>query len=63
MRELCNAFVRRNGPRPTIPQMVKSYRIVARGKEAIMIDAGADSLFEARVFEDLVFAAKALVET
>jgi len=62
MRELCNAFVRRNGPRPTVPQMVKSYRMVARRKEAIMIDAGAYSLFEARVFEDLVFAAKALVE-
>jgi hypothetical protein len=60
MRELCNAFVRRNSPRPT--QMVKSYRMVARRKEAIMSDAGADSLFEARVFEDLVFAAKALVE-
>jgi hypothetical protein len=62
MRELCNAFVRRNSPRPTVHRMVKSYRMVARRKEAIMSDAGADSLFEARVFEDLVFAAKALVE-
>jgi hypothetical protein len=35
---------------------------VARRKEEIMIDAGAESLFEAIVFEDLVFAAKALVE-
>jgi hypothetical protein len=42
--------------------MVQSYRMVARRKVEIMMDAGADSLFEARVFEDLVFAAKALVE-
>jgi hypothetical protein len=35
---------------------------VVRRKEEIMIDGGAESLFEARVFEDLVSAAKALVE-
>jgi hypothetical protein len=43
--------------------MLQSYRIVARKRVEILTDAGADSLFEARVFEDLVFSAKALVET
>ncbi len=62
MRELCNAFVRRKGPRPTVPQMVHSYRTVARRKQEIMSDAGANTLFEARVFQDLVFVAKTLVE-
>jgi len=32
-------------------------------KEEIMMDAASDSLFEARVVEDLVFAVKALGET
>lgn len=62
MRELCNAFVRRSGPRPNVPQMMRTYRLISRGKEAIMKNAGADNLFEARVFEDLFFATKAAVE-
>jgi hypothetical protein len=42
--------------------MVHSYRTVARRKQEIMSDAGANTLFEARVFQDLVFVAKTLVE-
>jgi hypothetical protein len=42
--------------------MVKSYRRVALRKEAIMSDAGSYSPFEARVCEDLIFAANALLE-
>ena len=62
MRELCNAFVRRRGPRPTVPQMMQTYRIISQRKAAIMSSAGSNSLFEARVFEDLYFATRAAVE-
>ena len=59
MRELCNAFVRRRGPRPTAPQMMQTYRIISQHKAAIMASAGSSSLFEARVFADLYFATRA----
>jgi hypothetical protein len=50
MHELCNAFLRRTGPRPTVPQMMQTYRIISQRKAAIMASAGSNSLFEARVF-------------
>jgi hypothetical protein len=59
MRELCNAFVRRSGPRPTVPKMMHNYRRVVRQLEDVLANAGASSVFEARVFEDLCFVARA----
>ena len=57
MRELCNAFVRPHY-QPTVPEMMSIYRIVNRQLATIMADAGAESLFEARAFQDLCYAAK-----
>ncbi len=62
MRQLCNAFVRRRGPQPTVPEMMKTYRLVSRRVDAIMANAGARSIFEARVFADLSFAAQTTVK-
>ena len=59
MRELCNAFVRRRGPRPTVPEMMRTYRRTSRQVTDVVRNAGAQSVFEARVFEDLCFVAKA----
>ena len=58
MRELCNAFVRRQGPRPTVPAMLRTFAIVNSQIGKIRKAAGASSVFEARVFDDLCFAAK-----
>jgi hypothetical protein len=58
MRELCNAFVRR-GPQPSVPQMMQTYRRVARLLYGVLRNAGANNPFEARVFKDLCFFAKA----
>jgi hypothetical protein len=59
MRELCNAFV---SPvkQPTVPQMMKMYRELRRDSGRILKNAGAHSLFTARVFSDLCLAAAAL---
>jgi hypothetical protein len=62
MRELCNAFVRRRGAVPSVPDMMKTYRRVVRQLDDVVVNAGANSLFEARVFEDLCFVARAIVE-
>ena len=62
MRELCNAFVRTGGSRPTVPQMLRTDNVITRAKRAILTDAGTENLFEARVFEDLVFITKEIVE-
>ena len=61
MRELCNAFVRSEALRPTVPEMMRTYRRVSHKVGAITAAAGARSLFEARVFDDLCFAAKAAI--
>lgn len=57
MRELCNAFVRRKF-RPTVPKMMRAYRQVSRQVDAVRTSAGSESIFAARVFEDLCFVAK-----
>ncbi len=57
MRELGNAFVR-DGAMPAVPQMMNAYRIVSRKAGAIQQAAGSQSLFEARTFKDLCFAAR-----
>ena len=59
MRELCNAFVRSPALRPNVPEMIRTYGRVSRKLGAIMIAAGAQSVFEARIFDDLCFAARA----
>ena len=61
MRELCNAFVR-PANQPTVPEMMNTYRAVSRRLTKIMEDAGAERLFEARVFKDLCFATKIAAE-
>jgi hypothetical protein len=61
MRELCNAFVRR-GPQPGVPQMLRTYRRVRGQVDEVMRVAGATSLFEARVFKDLCFVARAIAQ-
>ena len=55
MRELCNAFVR-NQKRPTVPLMMGVYRKLRRRLPLIQQTAGAASLFEARVFDDICIA-------
>jgi hypothetical protein len=61
MRELSNAL-RRPGNQPTVPEMMSTYRVIARRSARIMSDAGAKSLFEARVFQDLCYEAKVQVD-
>ncbi len=60
MRELCNAFVRESS-RPQVPEMMKTYRAVSRQQERIILDTGAQSLYEARTFTELCFAAGATI--
>ena len=62
MRELCNAFVRPRGPRPSVPEMMHTYRRVVRRLDHVMKMDGASSVFEARVFEDLCFVARAYAD-
>ncbi len=59
MRELCNAFIRPRGPRPGVPEMMHTYRRTVSQLDDVMRVAGASSVFEARVFEDLCFVARA----
>ena len=61
LSSLCNAFVGRT-PRPTVPRMKTVYRRLRRAIPDLKLNAGANSLFEARVFNDLVVAARALWE-
>lgn len=59
MREVCNAFV---SPvrQPTVPQMMSMYRELRKDSQRILENAGAQSLFTARVFSDLCLAAASL---
>lgn len=59
MREICNAFVRTRAARPAVPEMMQTYRGLSRKLNVITAAAGARSVFEARIFDDLCFAAKA----
>ncbi|QEE27018.1 hypothetical protein FTW19_02735 [Terriglobus albidus] len=53
MRELCNAFVRRSY-RPTVEQMMQTYRKTRQLVPEMLRRTRARSLYEARVFEDLI---------
>jgi len=57
MRELANAFQRTRN-RPSVPEMMRTYRILSRSSARIIADAGAKDLFEARAFQLLCFEAK-----
>jgi hypothetical protein len=61
MREICNAFVRSRAARPTVPEMMRTYRGLSSKLNEITAAAGARSVFEARIFDDLCFAAKAAI--
>jgi hypothetical protein len=60
MREMCNAFVAA-GRQPNVPQMMKMYRSLREDLPRVKARAGASSLFEARVFSDLCYAAATFV--
>lgn len=59
MREVCNAFVS-SGTQPTVPAMMKMYRELRRTSPQILKNAGARSMFTARVFSDLCVVAAGL---
>ncbi|MGA7414967.1 MAG: hypothetical protein WBW33_31145 [Bryobacteraceae bacterium] len=61
LRELGNALVR-NADQPTMAQMYLVYRRIKIASPLIMKNAGAKSLFEARVFRQLVVLARTYVE-
>ncbi len=56
MRELCNAFVRREN-RPRVPQMMNSYRALRRVRPTIKQNSGTDNVFTATMFEELITTA------
>jgi hypothetical protein len=58
-RELCNCLVRTEH-QPTVPEMMRVYRGMSRSVPEILRAAGTKSVFEARVFAELVLAAQAL---
>jgi hypothetical protein len=58
MRELGNAFVRQSrNERYSVPEMMRTYRVVSSLVADILQETGAHSLFEAGVFRRLCFAA------
>jgi hypothetical protein len=59
MRELCNAFVRRTRG-VTVPGMLDINRELKKQVPDLMRGAGAASVFEPRIFDDLLFAATEL---
>ncbi len=59
MREVCNAFVS-SGTQPTVPSMMKMYRELHRTSPQMLRNAGARSMFTARVFSDLCVVAAGL---
>ena len=59
MRELCNAFVRRRHA-VTVPEMLSIHRELKKQIPDLMQRSGATSVFEARIFDDLLFAATEL---
>jgi len=62
MREICNVFISPS-IQPSVPQMLRMYRILAKGIPSILSNAGTDNLFTSRVFSDLCLAAAALRES
>jgi hypothetical protein len=55
---LCDIFVRKNR-QPSVQQMYRIYLVLRRNLPRIMRQAGARHPYGARVFQDLIFAARA----
>src|SRR5205823_1215110 len=55
---LCDVFVRKTR-QPSVQEMYRIYLILRRNLPTIMKQAGARDPYSARVFRDLVFAARA----
>jgi len=53
---LCDMFVRKQ--QPSVQEMHRIYRVLRRNLPRIMRDAGARDPYGARVFRDLIFAAR-----
>ncbi|MBT9329453.1 hypothetical protein [Paracidobacterium acidisoli] len=59
MRELRNAFVRRRN-QPDVPQMMENYEALRKLLPGLRRQTGAETLFEAGVFNDLITVAARL---
>jgi hypothetical protein len=59
LREICNAF-QSPAIQPTVPQMASMYRALRGSVPSILQNAGAQSMFSARVFSDLCLVAAGL---
>jgi hypothetical protein len=59
MRELCNAFVRRK-TRVSVPEMLELHTELKKQVPDLIRRSGAASVFEPRIFEDLLIAAAGL---
>ena len=57
LNALCNAFVSRT-QRPTVPRMQSVYRLLRKAIPDLQRDVGAQDLFQARIFNELVVAAR-----
>jgi hypothetical protein len=62
LRELRNIF-RRTRNQPSVPEMMSTFQSISRKSTGILAAAGATSLFEARVFQDLCYEARVAVES
>ena len=59
MRELGNCFIRHSkSDQPTVPEMLRTYRTVAKLVPDIQRQTGAVSLYEPVIFKQLCFAAR-----
>jgi len=58
---LCNAFVSRT-QRPTVPRMMRAYRLLRKAIPDLQRNVGARDLFQARIFNELVVAARRIWE-
>lgn len=58
---LCNAFVSR-AQRPTVPRMLRVYRVLRKSIPDLQRDVGTKDLFQARIFDELVVATRRLWE-
>ena len=59
MRELCSAFITQS-KRPSVPIMMRHYEQLKAAIPKLLRNSGADTVFEARTFDDLVLLAKAI---
>lgn len=56
MRELCNSFIRTKN-RPTVGKMMRTYSLLRCSVPELKNDCGAQTLFETRIFRDLLVLA------